>query len=586
MGGGDEEWRPEPISPRGTLGDGAVPCVPRRSSAATRRRARRLAPGAIFLSVLVALGAFIFVVMPLPALAAPTVTSNAPQVCIECPGIGTGCEPNCHSPPTCEPVTEAVGISDVEAVAESTNVTISWEVSPISSPNATLNWGNTSAYEFHEYNISGSGGAYTVFLNYLAPNTTYYYEIWAGPPASTCDINWIGGLYAASFSTGADLMSAISGVVTDQTGAEFSQGGLYVQASCLDMPSGASNVPIYAVTSPSGGYSLVGAPSYYSGALHYVCPSGPFDVQIINQVTQYTSGLTIKDSSQWPGHWNETVAVWAPQVVDFVLPSDYLSPYFPAVLDFSNAAANYSTIGYSTGTSTSYTTSLGYSWSVGSGSGPAFSGTSSTSSTYTEGASGGFEQEGGTLDYIVQRETSGTVEFNALSREWAETQVMLVGPLLNGEPAAQDSSFVQPSDWLSPMSMNQSSDTPAPYFVYNSGASKLMEDVLDSTPGFYYTGGVTASTTASATGGYSVSFGLTTSLPGVGSVTLSVGAQWSQTSSTSYTQELTYKVGMPATGGSPVCIDVIGQGGSGTTSADMFGIYTWSPNSEGKCTTP
>jgi hypothetical protein len=534
------------------------------------RRTRRLTPWVVNVCLIMISGTFLFVVAPPPVLA----DSGGPGYkCIPCPG-GPGCEPNCGPPPPC-PTPYTVGLGS-SVPLNSTNATILYWVttsSPVPAAYSSLSWGLNTSYSWTAISNQSVGFIPDkTFLDFLDPSTKYYYHVhaWTTCTDGSGTHHYVGDYYG-SWSTRADYMTSISGFVRNANGVA-APNNVWVQATCVNTYYGSFS---------SGGYTGDTSPGHYTISI-----SGW-------QIANYSmcNGILIQvlngEENLWTGFWNESVVVWMPQVVDFYLPSNYISPYFPAVLDFSNAAAGYSTISYSSGTSTSYTTSFEYSWSVGVG-GTGGSGTSSTSKTYSEGSSGGFQQQGGALDYIAQMETTGTVEFNAISRDWAMTQMTLYGGLLNGEPAAQNPNFVQPSDWLTPMAMNQSSNTPKPYFIWNSGAGKYMEDVLDKTSGFYYTGGVTTSTTLSVTGGYSASFGLSPSLPGVGSVSLSVGAQWSQSSSTTYTQELTYSVGMPY-GGSPICFDVIGQGGSSSptsTTADMFGIYVWSPNAQGGCSTP
>jgi hypothetical protein len=456
---------------------------------------------------------------------------------------------------------------------QSTNVTITWQESPnFSNTSNWFNWGNTTNYGFTS-NPSYNGVTYTVFLDFLEPQTVYHFQIEIEPSYHSCTTEYVSSSNYGTFTTLPEAVyvgqygAVIMGVVYNANGQRAPMGlEVYVQCTGYNLWSQ------YTFTNAQGAYSMTpalgqtGCPQYGKG--YYI-------VELLNTGT-------IK--AQWPGYWNESVVIWAVQCVNFYLPLNHLSAYFPEVLDFSNAAAGYSTISYSAGTSTSYTTGLAYSWSAGVG-GLGASGTSDSSTTYNVGSSGGFQQQGGTLDYIVQMETSGTVAFNAINRTWSMSNLQLVGGMLNGEPAAQDPQFVQPSDWLTPMAMNQSSNTPTPFFVYNGGASKYLEDVPAKTPGFDYTGGVTTSTTLSVSGGYSISFSLSFSLAGVVPVNVGVSGQWSQSSSTTYTQELTYSIGMPPTGGSPFCFDVIGQGGGGTT-ADMFGIYTWSLNAQGGCTTP
>lgn len=524
----------------------------------------------MFLAVLMVAGTFAFTLFTVvPDAKASSVNPD----CIPCPGQPGKCYPNCGGG-GCNPTKIPINIYNVRVSAGATNVTITWDESP-AAQNTYITWGNSSYPSAFSQNVPGSG-SYSAYLDFLEPSTTYDYVITAHQPPPGCTGTfYITNTYSGQWSTQTDSLIAFSGTVYDSSGQHTAPAGIQVTAWCAKYPQ----VYFWTTTDSSG---------YYYLAVHNVVGSLECSAYGAGGLGAYVisfggGGSGNNPAGYWAGYWNETVVTWDVQAVNFYLPQNYISPYFPAVLDFSNAASGYSTISYSAGSSTSYTTSFSYSWQIGSGTGPSYSGSSSTSKTYSEGSQGGFKQEGGTLDYIVQMETTGTLEFNAVYRAWAQTQVTVYGGLLNGEPAAQNPGFAQPADWLQPTTMNSYPDT---YFIWNPGAGKYMENVLDSTPGFFYTGGVTTSTSTSATGGYTVTFGLTASLPGVGSVGLSVGAQWSQTSTTTYTQELDYEVGMPS-GGSPICFDVIGQGGNGdATYADMFGVYVWSPNSQGGCTSP
>ena len=542
--------------------------VPRALS--ERRRTRRLSPGVLFLTLLMIAGTLAFTSFTVaPDARAASVSPD----CIPCPG-GGGCYPNCGGGGGCP--TGTIGITVTMLAVNPTNVTLRFTL----STNATVYmfWGNNSnfIYDFTQINdvrYNNNQLTQTVFLDFLEPQTKYYYKITA---SSYC---WNPGTKTGNWTTGTDSSLTISGYVYGPDGTTPATANVAVFAYCMEDPG----LNVVTSTDSNGHYSL-------NLALLYDMPCWASFGPGWRGTYGVTAGAPGDPSGGWwKGHWNETVVLWAPQIVDFSLPVNYISPFFPKVLDFSNAPSGYSTIQYAQGSSVSYTTSMGYTWSISGGSGEAnlgFSGSSSTSKTYSVSSSSTLTQLGGTLDYVIQMQTSGTIEFNALIRSWAETQVNLYGDMLNGNPAVQVPSFQQPADWLTPQTMNNSADT---YFIWNDAASKYMEDVYDSAAGFLYGGGVTTSVTNSAESSYSINFGVTASLSGAGSAGLSVGATWSQESSYTYSENLEYSIGM-TTGGSPFCFDVIGQGGSspmgGTTTADMFGIYVWAPTPQGTCATP
>jgi hypothetical protein len=182
---------------------------------------------------------------------------------------------------------------------------------------------------------------------------------------------------------------------------------------------------------------------------------------------------------------------------------------------------------------------------------------------------GGEGSTNGDLDYIAEYHTSGVVQFDAIYRSWAETAVTLYGPPYSAcFPSACDPSYTAPSDWLYP-----GTTAPDVYYLTDSQGFPIHNQPV--TAGYYYKGGVTTTTTTASEGGYSVAFGLGVTLPGVGPVGLNAQAGWSQTSSTSYSQDLQWEVEVPS-GGQPTCFDVFGQGGSvSQDTADIVGVWSW-----------
>ena len=362
-----------------------------------------------------------------------------------------------------------------------------------------------------------------------------------------------------------DSSRYINGTVYENTGSGnvTVANGVVVWVTCA-RPDGFLGYT-WGTTDSQGFYSLYLAGSIQQNLLE--CNSFGSRYTGFNVTLENVRVPQVYDNTLVPGYFNETIFVWNAQNVSFYLPKNFVSPYFPAVLDFSNAVGGASTISFTQAETESYTTTLSESWNLGAGGG-GLSGTSSDSTVNSYTAGGGVKQVGGTLDYVVQQMESGTVAFSAFNRTWAQTAIGLYGAYLNGQPAGQVPGFHQPSDWMTPQNFTSKN-----LYYATSGLGKVMDAAGDNVSGFFYTGSITTQTTTESSGGYSLSFTLSASLPGVGSASFGMSAGWSQTSSTTYTNTLDWEVGVPP-GGSSICIDVFGQGGSGTY-ADVIGIYVW-----------
>ncbi|MGA8664605.1 MAG: hypothetical protein WB809_06035 [Thermoplasmata archaeon] len=452
-----------------------------------------------------------------------------------------------------------------------------------------MSWGPNTNYAYVGVTNQLIGeSAFKLFIDYLKPMATYDFKVSAATSCSDSsgNHNYVGSL-TSTWTMIADSSNAWAGIVKDAAGSVPTYYPMPVWVTCnlaggqlMNWTGTTGSNGVYSVSmgsysgSACGSFSIIVYNSYCittpSAQTGY--DGEPFQYFYSQACSQYSGPL-------WSGHFNETIVTYAPQWMHFVIPQNFISPYYPAVLDFSNAFNGYSTLQFETGTSSTLTTEMSYSWSIGGGSGPTISGSSTTSAAYTIGTSGGVESTNGPLDYIVQQETTGMVLFDAFDRAWQQTEVTLFGPFLNGEPAAQNPNFQQPSSWLTP-----GTSAPDVYYVTDQSVNKVMDDVYLNDPGFFYTGSVATSTTIASGGSYSISFPLTVSLPGVGSVSVSVGAGWSQTSSTTYSSTLSWSAG-EINGGSAVCIDVLGEGGSGNY-ADMVGIIEWTPGAGGSCIYP
>ena len=511
------------------------------------RKSRRLRSAQTLRSISIAVAVFILVFSALGALT------------VAVPDASAGSQMQC--------IIEHNSVGGVSSSATATNDTTSWtEGYPVA---ATLYWGNTSSpYPFSQ-SVYDGGTSFSVFLNYLEPATTYYFEI-SAPNDQIGSICIDGATYSGSFTTAAWPINApsdppefINGTITNSTGASPS-GNTPLEINCLNPSLDGPGGPIYTYATDGYFYQLVWDPNYVPlGCVEY---KDPIVVEVLNY--QNPDNLNVQ---YWPGQWNESLIIWAPQFVNFVLPHNYVGPYSPVVLDFSNAPAGYSELEYEACGSLS--TTLTDSWSISggvAGSGVGSEGSSST--TVTNQMCGGEGSEDGDLVYLAEYETSGTVEFNAIYRGWAETSVNLYGLPVNAcFPSSDcDPSYAAPTDWLYPGT--SASDV---YFLPDSTGHSVHGDLVPA--GYELFGAVTTSTTSAVEGGFSVTLGIDADLPGVGSIDLSASTGWSQTSSTSNSNNLEWYAVVPQ-GGTQTCFDAFAQGGSlAQLTADVVGIWAWAP---------
>ena len=446
----------------------------------------------------------------------------------------------------------------------STNVTITWKESPnFSNTSNWFNWGNTTNYGF-TLTPSYNGATYTVFLDFLEPQTVYYFQIAIVPSYHSCTTEYLPSSYYNTFTTlveGAYVNqygAVIRGVVYNANG-QPAPAGLEVYVQC----TGYNLWSQYSYTNALGAYSIspaLGATGCTTNGKGY------YIVEVLNSVITNPGNPSI----QWPGYWNESVVIWAVQFVNFYLPLNFVSPnYIIQVADFSNAnstngMAGWSSLSYTQ--TTVYTTSEKDCWSL------LFWGSCSTSSEQFT-ASHTYTSQNGNLVISQQFWTSGTVEFAAMNRGWATTATIYVGPYGNPQFPAQQSI----TDWLTPYN-----SSPNHYLVHTWGDSGSGVLVSYQYP---QTGQLTASSTQASTGVKQWSISVDVSLPGVGVGIPVAGQSWSQTSSTSYQNGLSWTITVPQ-GNGPVCILVYGEGGSSSgNTADDVGIWAYAPSS-GACPIP
>ncbi len=277
--------------------------------------------------------------------------------------------------------------------ANSTNVTVSFKLRSNSAPTsalANLNWGPNTSYAYPAGSNEGVGTTQFIysFINYLAPTSRYYYQVyaWASCSDSIGNHNYHAWLNS-TWTTGTDNLVAFTGTVFDSNGAH-DPGNLYMAVRCVS-----SGTPFtYYLTTSTGFYNLT-VWNPYTG---WAC-DGAYYVSVENWPVDWTD-LGVY-SSVWTGHWNETIVTYAPQVLNFYMPVNYLSPMTPMVLDYTNDA--YVSFDYATGLVTTTTSSWEFE---GQGENTSF-----TSSNMTQLSSAPSEN----LEYYVAYDVTGATVFNA-----------------------------------------------------------------------------------------------------------------------------------------------------------------------------
>ncbi len=286
---------------KATGGRGAVRMWGRRNRE-LRLRKRRLTPGVVLLSLMMLPG------LSLTALAAPA-NADPLHVCTACPNNPSLCEPNCGTGGGgggCPVGTLTVSVAVTNVNPTNATMTITYS----SGSNLNVTWGNSTNYGLWD-NTTNGPWPFTVFLNYLQPSWTYYYKVQA---YESC---WTGATSTGHWTTGIEPSTVpLTGVVYDVNGTYDHSGNVAVYTQCADSgivpPSVWSKVSF---TNSLGQYSIQSW--LYSGYTPYY-PCQGYDVQVLNWVASYTG---VGTSNVWLNHWNESIVVWAPQVVNFGLPT-------------------------------------------------------------------------------------------------------------------------------------------------------------------------------------------------------------------------------------------------------------------------
>lgn len=457
------------------------------------RRRPPLPSGAIVLSMLMVTAAFLFVSAPQSVLA----DSATP-----CQG--------------------SVSVSVTSTTTTATDVTLQWHVNAPTWP-ATVSmwWGNTTNYGFTAFSGKSvsSSSTQTTYINYLQPSTTYYYKFQA----------WAGGYCSypstGTWGTGASSTSTISGTIYDaQSGATGPQS-LIVEAWCAHNPSGPY---VWSYTNGQGQYSFsvssLNCGQYGSGG------AAAYDVVMGEATPGY-----------WTGHWNETMVVWAPQVVNFYLERNFIGPYVPVTLDFTDSSYATLSYNYTVGVTTTYTFEV-----AGNG--------GQSSSTFSQSEYG--SSTGSSLEDWVQYYTTGMIEFNAIA---SRASSVLTSKFYGAIQSSTTQNLA--SDPISPSSVSAAQ-------CYGNGLWYSYTITSQQTRG----GSVTISGSTTFTTGLNLDVSVSFDIPGSGvSVGASVPIQYGVSSTQSYSNSFYFSVHNTDTANHVFRAYV--QGGSSTTAGVVMHVW-------------
>jgi hypothetical protein len=482
-----------------------------------------------------------------------TANGNVKCVCPTCGG--EVCDPG-----GC-PGGGQVQISNIVISTSATNATVRYELTPTTAwTTSWVLWGNVSVgIMFNASDQPLVDGYPTAFINYLEPTTTYDYEIIAF--ASGCG----EGTYARTFATTADVQNPtyISGTVYDMNGAKAGPN-VIVEAGCANNVNDLSDD--VATTNQIGQYT-VAVPTIFTQGVNVPCPSGGGILVTVDNWGFVPPGGS-GDGWVWSGHWNETIIVWAPQSVNFYLPMNYVGPWTPQVIQFSNAPAGYSTIGLTQTTTftTGYSDSFGGSGGadvIGVGGGISYKTTTTSYNNYTSSAT--LDSVNGSLEVLDWFWTSGTVEFDSLNRAWTVVQETQCNTACGGEQEKEQGSQYIPS-WL-----KTGSQAPGMHELYGYKQVYLS-------PGEFEAVATTATASTATNTQFAIQVGISVTLNDVATASLGVGLGWSTSTSTSYTNDLSWTIGGTATT-DPECFDVYGQAGSASAdTATVIGLDMYGPS--------
>jgi hypothetical protein len=382
------------------------------------------------------------------------------------PREGNTCpDPPCTPPPppTCPKGTVSITIN---VVANATNATLLWKVSPAAT--VTLVWGNSTAYAFTAIRNQNEGsGENTYPINFLNPNSTYYYQI------SGSESCYNSASHSGSWKTGADSTDYFTGTVKDPTGA--TGGDVAITLTCTQPYTFVSfsyvTYLVMSATAANGSYSLKApSPDCTTPKTGYIAGEWVLEVSAASIYVDPTCALCFGTySTTWAGHWNETIVTWAPQVVSFVLPQNYVSGFIPMTYDFTNSS--YTTFTVASGQT--FTTSESYGLSVQASIDGLSVGTTATYSTFFDATTTQSLSSVTGKSLLIQQEyfVTGTEVFSVISRAvtlfptfFEASGTLSSGPTSNG-------------DWLAQPACN--SDPGVVYCMFYQGSNPFTASMTD-----------------------------------------------------------------------------------------------------------
>lgn len=232
------------------------------------------------------------------------------------------------------------------AVANATNVTLSWQVWP-SRSSTTVSFGNatygiTANGGFSQTATPSSGGLTKTFVDFLEPNTTYLFRLNvsdAGFASSVSGGRWtttLDGLYHTPFSG-----YYINGTIANQTKASVPTN-LRVSATCSVSPW------VYNTSAGGSGAFSLFIP-FYGTSKQSACElsGGRFIITAWSESSGY---------GHWYGNWNESVVIWAPEILHFILPQNNQTRYIYQIVDYSNANSTNGLLGWTSLNAGNFTT--------------------------------------------------------------------------------------------------------------------------------------------------------------------------------------------------------------------------------------
>ncbi|HTT45133.1 MAG TPA: hypothetical protein VMH38_03845 [Thermoplasmata archaeon] len=463
----------------------------------------------------------------------------------------------------------ATSVSLTSVSTTETNATVEWEFYPPSASTSMV-WGpsGSGSPRYTQSPVSISGDWATVKLLYLQPGSTYDYYVTASESGYTSSTSATASFTTQAFTVrtavrglggGVTIQLAnISGVVTTASGAAAPEG-LGIDAFCTGNAYSEDNGT---ATDSVGDFSL--RLPYPCENSAYGASSNTYTIEVVNDastvILPYGSygwnpdwDTPVYHPAQVPGDWNISIVTPLPEYMTFQLPPDVLGPWVPQVLQFSNAPAGMVTISYSQ--SVTYSNQVCAPFTHGGENGCS-STQWTTQTTYSNGGSAG------SLEVLAQYEASGATTFNATDREWTVTSLNEFGSPVHWEFAGPNSPNYIP-DQLTP-----TSNTPGQYLL--NGWSNVLIPGPNSLAWSVDSDQSTAS-------GWTFSLDLEVAVPidDFGSVGLSTELTWSQTTSVTVSNALSFTL---HGNGGDACYDVYAVGPSNDAAALILGIYYWNWN--------